>query len=154
MKSLLVLFLFLFSFLSFGQDNTIVMKIEILKNGVVTNSQREDYFESREKFLEWFKYHKEQGNFGKNAYIEKKIITEEIKDENDVIISEATYELIDHPAEYEVVKTDISAEVNAEKAKELEIKTLQDEISKAGLIDINTTAKRDAMMLKMMKLIK
>lgn len=89
---------------------------KILKNNVVTNQAR---FQTQEEVQQWISSQEAVKAFGEPQWIEKVPATE----------SQAAYQIV-HPAEYEIIVEDITAQVAEEQAQIDALKSAQ---TQAGL---------------------
>ena len=116
-------------------------QITIYKNSVITHGP--NLFETIEQLEQWFSFHKNQKTFGENEHSYEQLVSElvpavyeerELFDENGhsfdpkqfetVLVSPeipAVYETIHVPAEYTYEIKDITAELEAEAAKQAKI---------------------------------
>lgn len=85
-----------------------MIKVNIIKDGVVTNSAQ---FKTENEALAWLSVEEKNKSFGKPAYVE---IIPPVLDENGVVESAKE---VNHPSEYLIEMVDITAEVQAKKDK-------------------------------------
>lgn len=100
-----------------------MFKIKVIKNNEVTHQSK---FETQEEVQQWISFQESLKAFGEPQWIEQIEEVFEVKDEAGVVIipAQAAYQIV-HPAEYEIIVEDISAQIAAEQAQIDAIKAAQ-----------------------------